>query len=79
MNCKGEGRLPTEGKVALQVESGVETTGLQSDSKEDRTKSTGSKTMENIPDPSVVALGTTFPEDPHLSCTRESATILILN
>lgn len=77
MNCNGERRPPTEGKLALQVESGVETTSLQSDNKEERTKFRGSKTMEKIPDPSVVALDTTFPVDLHLSCTRASATLII--
>lgn len=71
MKFKDERRPPTEGKLALQVESGVETTSLQSDNKEERTKWSGSKTMENIPDPFVVALDTTFP-DPHWSCTRAS-------
>ena len=61
--CKDENNPPTDGSVALQLERGVLTAKLQLFSSEGRRNCNGSKRIENIPDPLVVELETTFP--PH--------------
>lgn len=70
MNCKAETKAPTAGDLALQLASGVLTTRLQLVSNEESTYCRGSSTIENIPDPFVVALETIFPL--HCNCTRAS-------
>ena len=57
----GEMRPPNEGKLALQLESGVLTTTLQFDNSEDTTNCKGSNNIEKIPELFVVTLDTTFP------------------
>ena len=65
---KVDAKRPTDGKVALHVESGVATTKRQLDNSNGKVFTRGSTTKENTPDPFVIALDTTFPV-PHLNCT----------
>lgn len=60
-----------EGRAALHVDSGVDTTSLPLFKSELRIIVAGSSRMENTPLPSVVALETTAP--PYWSCTWASA------
>lgn len=69
-NCKEESKWPRSGKLASHLASGVVTASLQLASTDESIYCSGSKTIENTPDPFVVALDTTFP--PHCSCTPAS-------
>lgn len=69
---KSETKEPKDGKLELQVDSGVLTTSLQLVSKEERRNCSGSKSMEKSPAELVVAVEITFPA-PHCNCTTASA------
>lgn len=62
------------GKFALHDAKGVLTTSLQPERSVERTKFSGSKSIENIPERFVVAVETTFP--PHCNCTKASAPMM---
>lgn len=67
MMAKGEIKSPADGRLLLQVASGVLMTKQQSLSSEESTICTGSSTIENDPDALVTAVEITFP--PHCNST----------
>lgn len=69
MTVNGEIKSPADGRLPLQVASGVLRTKQQSFSSEEST-CTGSSTIENDPDSLVTAVEITFP--PHCNCTFAS-------
>ena len=75
MNCGFEMRRPEEGRVVLQVESGVVTTKIQSlRVREERAGfRNGLNVMKNVPNALVVDEPTTINLGPHWNCTVASA------